>query len=144
MLYLTPTIVNDGRRLIVSPHGASFMMIPPVSAAHRQTLEVDAVDYRWMFGAQSADSLRFLTALRMNATYPYILPNVHLPSSPGIEVMDAGALDNYGLFTAIRFVQVFRDWIETHTSGVVLVNQYLRTHGRDFSQQQHRGYRRLV
>jgi hypothetical protein len=121
MLYLTPTIVNDGRRLVVSPHGASFMMIPPVGAAHRQTLEVDAVDYRWMFGAQSADSLRFLTALRMNATYPYILPNVHLPSSPGIEVMDAGALDNYGLFTAIRFVQVFRDWIETHTSGVVLV-----------------------
>ncbi|MDZ4679007.1 MAG: patatin-like phospholipase family protein [Saprospiraceae bacterium] len=121
MLYLTPTIVNDGRRLVVSPHGASFMMIPPVSAAHRQTLEVDAVDYGWMFGAQSADSLRFLTALRMNATYPYILPNVHLPSIPSIEVMDAGALDNYGLFSAIRFVQVFRDWIEKNTSGVVLV-----------------------
>jgi len=121
MLYLTPTIVNDGRRLIISPHGASFMMIPPVNPAHRHTLEADAVDYRWMFGAQSADSLRFLTALRMNATYPYILPNVHLPSVPGIEVMDAGALDNYGFFSSIRFVQVFRDWIEKHTSGVILV-----------------------
>ncbi|NUO02411.1 MAG: patatin-like phospholipase family protein [Saprospiraceae bacterium] len=121
MIYLTPTIVNDGRRLLVSPHGTSFMMVPPVGAAFRQTLEIDAVDFRWMFGPQSADNLRFLTALRMNATYPYVLPNVHLPSNPGIEVMDAGALDNYGFFSAIRFIQVFRDWIEQHTSGVVLV-----------------------
>ncbi len=121
MLYLTPTIVNDGRRLIISPQGVSFMMNPPDYTKFRQPLEADAVDFRWMFDKQRADSLRFLTALRMNATYPYVLPNVHLPSSPGVEVMDAGALDNYGFFAAIRFVQVFREWIETHTSGVVFV-----------------------
>jgi len=63
----------------------------------------------------------FSTALRMNATYPYILPNVYLPSQPSVEVMDAGFRDNYGLMSATRFIHVFRDWILNNTSGVVLV-----------------------
>ncbi len=121
MLYLTPAIVNDGRRLVISPQGVSFMMNSPANRAFHQPMDADAVDYRWMFSNQHADSLRFLTALRMNATYPYILPSVHLPSKPSVQVMDAGALDNYGFFSAIRFVQVFRDWIEENTSGVILM-----------------------
>ncbi|NRB61483.1 MAG: patatin-like phospholipase family protein [Saprospiraceae bacterium] len=121
MLYVTPAIVNDARRMIISPQGVSFMMIAPVGTAHDQTVEVDAVDFGWLFKDQGADSLRFSTALRMNATYPYILPNVHLPSDPKIEVMDAGFRDNYGLLSATRFLQVFRHWIMENTGGVVLV-----------------------
>ncbi len=121
MLFLTPSIVNDARRLIISPQGVSYMMVAPVARDIPRQVEVDAVDFGWMFHAQKADSLRFLTALRMNATYPYILPNVHLPSNPQVEVMDAGFLDNYGILSATRFIQVFRDWILENTSGVVLV-----------------------
>ncbi len=40
--------------------------------------------------------MRLLTALRINATFPYVLPNVWLPSKPVIDVMDAGLRDNYG------------------------------------------------
>ena len=121
MLYVTPAVVNDARRMIISPLGTSFMMIAPVGTESGETVEVDAVDFGLLFREQGADSLRFSTALRMNATYPYILPNVHLPSKPEIEVMDAGFRDNYGLMSATRFLQVFKDWMLENTSGVVLV-----------------------
>jgi hypothetical protein len=121
MLYVTPAVVNDARRMIISPQGVTFMMIAPIGTEYRETVEVDAVDFGWLLREQEADSLRFLTALRMNATYPYILPNVHLPTNPQIEVMDAGFRDNYGLLSATRFMQVFKDWIREHTSGVIMV-----------------------
>jgi hypothetical protein len=121
MLYLTPSIVNDARRLIISPQGVSYMMKAPVGQRYPKAVEVDAVDFRWMFQDQDAGNLRMLSAVRMNATYPYVLPNVHLPSRPGIEVMDAGFLDNYGIVSATRFIQVFREWILENTSGVMLL-----------------------
>lgn len=121
MLYITPSIVNDGRRMIISPHGVSFMTIAPIGVEKREILEIDAVDFGKVFAEQGANEMLFSTALRMNATYPYILPNVYLPSEPGLEVMDAGFRDNYGINSATRFIQVFKDWIIENTSGVVLV-----------------------
>ncbi len=121
LLYLTPSILNDGRRLIISPQGVSYMMLAPVGTQRKNAVEVDAVDFGWLFEQQGASDLLFTTALRMNATYPYVLPIVHLPSTPMLEVVDAGFRDNYGIQTATRFIQVFRDWIKENTSGVVLV-----------------------
>ncbi len=121
LLYLSPAIVNDGRQMIISPQGVSFMMLPPVGFAQPKAYEIDAVDFRWLLGAQGADSLRFLTGLRMNATYPYILPTVHLPTQPTIALVDAGFRDNYGIQSATRFIQVYQDWIKENTSGVILV-----------------------
>jgi hypothetical protein len=57
----------------------------------------------------------------MNATFPYILPNVWLPCDPVIDVMDAGFRDNYGQETAARFLHVFRQWILENTSSVIVV-----------------------
>ncbi|MBX2930224.1 MAG: patatin-like phospholipase family protein [Saprospiraceae bacterium] len=121
MMYITPTVVNDGRRMIISPQGVSFMMNSPIGIRQPDAVEIDAVDFGRLFARQDADDLRFLTALRMNASYPYVLPTVHLPTRPGIELMDAGFRDNYGLLSAARFIQVFHEWIQEHTSGVVLV-----------------------
>ena len=81
----------------------------------------DAIDFGRMFEDQNAFNLRFTTALRMNATYPYVLPNVHLPSVPEVEVLDAGFRDNQGIISATRFIHVFKDWITENTSGVILV-----------------------
>ena len=36
MLYITPSIVNDGRRMIISPHGVSFMTIAPIGVEKRE------------------------------------------------------------------------------------------------------------
>ncbi|MEZ5041008.1 MAG: patatin-like phospholipase family protein [Saprospiraceae bacterium] len=121
MLYLSPSILNDSRRLLISPQGLSFMMIAPVGLERQNTVDVDAVDFQWLFNAQGADQLRFTTALRMNATYPYVLPMVHMPTNPGITLADAGLRDNYGILSATRFIQVFQDWIKENTSGVVLL-----------------------
>ncbi len=121
MLYLSPAILNDSRRLIISPQGASFMMIAPVGLERQNTVEVDAVDFRWLFEERDGDQLRFTTALRANATYPYVLPMVHLPTQPGIALADAGLRDNYGILSGTRFIQVFQDWIRENTSGVVLI-----------------------
>ncbi|GAB5552671.1 MAG: hypothetical protein Sapg2KO_22620 [Saprospiraceae bacterium] len=121
LLYITPAILNDGRKLYISSQGVSFMMTSPIGVEEPDLVEIDGVDFRALFKAQSPDSLRYLSALRMSATFPYILPSVHLPSQPSIEVMDAGFLDNYGLKSSIRFIQVFKDWILANTSGVVLL-----------------------
>ena len=121
MMFITPSIVNDGRRMLISPLGLSYMTKTPVAYSKRNTVLSDAVDFGKMFKEQDAMNLKFTTALRMNATYPYILPNVHLPSNPEIEVLDAGFRDNHGITSATRFIHVFKDWILQNTSGVVLV-----------------------
>jgi hypothetical protein len=93
-----------------------------------RTTDVDGVDFMRMFGKQGADSLLISSAVRMNATYPYILPFVTLPTKPIIKVMDAGLRDNFGLSTSAKFLYAFKDWINANTSGVVIfqVRQYKR------------------
>ncbi len=120
MLFITPYIVNDARRVVISPHSVSYMAAAP-SVEKEGGYDLDAVDFQRLFRNQSPDSLRFLSALRMNATYPYVLPRVTLPTKPDIEVMDAGYRDNFGLKTATRFTTFFKDWIKANTSGIVIV-----------------------
>ncbi len=122
MILLTPAIVNDGRKLYISPQHVSYMHIRLPHESHNHPSIIKGVDFRRLLDEQQADSLRFLTALRMNAAFPYVTPNVTLPTSPAIQIMDAGMTDNFGISDALRFMFVFRDWINTHTSGVVLLN----------------------
>ena len=120
-LFLSPSIINDGRRMIISPHGVSYMMAPPIAVRKQGLMEIDAIDFGRLLEKQDAGNLLFSSALRMNATFPYILPNVYLPTTPAIEVMDAGFRDDFGIKSAARYLHVFRDWIREHTSGIVLV-----------------------
>lgn len=122
MMVVSPFILNDMRRLIISPQGVSYLMKPPSPTRIADQVEVDGVDFGKLFAAQNADSLSFNSALRMNCTFPFILPNAWLPSDPSLEIMDAGLRDNYGLSLPIRFVHAFRDWIEENTDGVVFVS----------------------
>jgi hypothetical protein len=121
LLMVTPFVLNDSRRLLISSQGVSYMMRAQSRPHLSEKIEIDGVDFRKLFTTQDADSLTFTSALRMNCTYPYILPNAFLPSKPMLEIMDAGFRDNYGTLTATRFVQFFQDWVATNTSGVVLL-----------------------
>ncbi|RMG81980.1 MAG: patatin-like phospholipase family protein [Bacteroidetes bacterium] len=121
LMFITPSIVNDGRRMIISSQGVTYMMAAPVGLRIPRSVGIDAVDFGRLLENQNAQNLEFTSALRMNATYPYILPNVYLPTDPQIEVMDAGFRDNFGIKSATRFIHVFKDWIKENTSGVVLV-----------------------
>ena len=120
MLLLSPTIVNDGRKLYVSPLNMSFMNSSEDTLGNGG-LKIRGVDFNRLFEDQDSEDLSFLTALRMSASFPYITPRISLPSEPPVEIMDAGISDNFGISDAIRFIYVFREWIEENTSGVVFL-----------------------
>ncbi len=130
-LILTPSIVNDGRRLLLSAQGSSHLMIASSGKLTDSPLVPDAIDLATLVGPNQRDSLRFLTALRMNATYPYILPFVDLPTEPALSVMDAGYRDNYGILTAARFVQIYAEWLKENTSHVIFIQTSTYFGGRD-------------
>ncbi len=120
-LIISPTLVNDGRKCYISPQPVSWLCTP--ANLHRSLLQpqIDGIDFRAFYREQGADSLLMTSALRMNATFPYILPNVALPSKPLTEAMDAGLRDNFGLETSTRFIHQFSDWLKENTSGVLLL-----------------------
>ena len=120
LLLLSPTIVNDGRKLYVSPQNLSFMNTSEDEIGNGG-LKIRGVDFNRLFKEQDADGLSFMTALRMSASFPYITPRINLPSEPALEIMDAGISDNFGISDALRFTYVFRDWIAENTSGVVFL-----------------------
>jgi hypothetical protein len=120
LIIFNSTINRDGRRMMVSTQPISFMMKPIVFADDVQA-SPDAVDFAAMFEKQDPLHTRLLTALRMNATFPYVLPNVWLPSNPVIDVMDAGLRDNYGEETTLRFIENFKDWLKENTSKIIIL-----------------------
>ncbi len=128
MLIMAPTIINDHRRLYICAQPVSYLSRPTGKDYRPRLTDVDGVDFQRLFANQGADSLRISSAVRMNATYPYILPYVTLPTKPVIKVMDAGMRDNFGLSVSAKFVYAFKDWINANTSGVVFVQirQYKR------------------
>ncbi|HWB90317.1 MAG TPA: patatin-like phospholipase family protein, partial [Puia sp.] len=121
LMLFNPVITRDSRALVISTQPVSFLMRPRFDSTKMPPMDPDAVDFGAMFARQNPMNLRLLTALRMNATFPYVLPNVWLPSRPVIDVMDAGYRDNFGELNAVRFLNAFRDWLRQNTSGVVLL-----------------------
>jgi hypothetical protein len=120
MLY-SSTITSDGRKMMISTQPISFMMRDWPDTAGGIFAEPDAIDFSAMFKRQDPLNLRLLSALRINATFPYVLPNVWLPSTPIIDVMDAGMRDNYGQETSLRFLSIFNDWLAANTRGVAFI-----------------------
>jgi len=120
LIIFNSVITRDGRKMMLSSQPVSFMM-KPLAFSSDTSYSPDAVDFAALFEKQNPRNIRLLTALRMNATFPYILPNVWLPSEPIIDVMDAGLRDNFGQETTLRFIDHFKDWIMANTGGVVLV-----------------------
>lgn len=121
MMIIAASIVNDGRRLYFSPQPISYMNNAAPLARRTIRTRTRGIEFGRFFKHHHADSLRLTTALRMNATFPYIMPNVLLPSEPAMEVMDAGLSDNFGVNDAVQFLYVFREWIARHTSGVIII-----------------------
>ncbi|MBK7433088.1 MAG: hypothetical protein IPI66_03735 [Chitinophagaceae bacterium] len=120
LLISNSTISRDGRKMMISSQPISFLMKPAI-AANDSSVSPDAVDFNALFAKQDPMNLRLLSALRMNATFPYVLPNVWLPTDPVIDVMDAGLRDNFGQETTLRFIEYFKDWIMENTGGVIIV-----------------------
>jgi hypothetical protein len=121
MIIFTPTILNDGRRLLISPLDISFLSNKKKDRLGNRETVIENIEFRSLFKEQGADELRFLSALRMNATFPYILPAVTLPSTPEMEVMDAGIRDNYGKLTTYEFLNSTKDWVNENMKKVIII-----------------------
>jgi predicted acylesterase/phospholipase RssA len=121
MLMITPTSINDGRRLLIGSVPASHLTSITPESAVRNTGEPESIEFARLFAEQGAADLKLTSALRMNASFPYITPVVTLPSEPPMRAMDAGVRDNYGYRVTLAFLNTYRHWIAENTSGVVII-----------------------
>jgi len=121
MVIMAPTITNDGRKLYISSQTVSYMG-GAYPNPNPETKKIRGIDFIRLFQDHGSQDLRFLSALRMNATFPYITPNISLPTDPKIEIMDSGFSDNFGVSDAVHFLHVFRNWISENTSGVIILS----------------------
>ncbi len=119
MMIFTPTIINDGRTLIISPQHTSYLLASDFNKTNNPHV---SVEFKRLYKDFGADSIRFLTVLRLNSTFPYVAPIVAMPGKPQFQIMDAGIRDNYGTSTALQFLYAFRDWIKENTGGVIFLN----------------------
>ncbi len=121
LIFFNSVVTRDGKKMVISTQPVRFMMQGKQDTSHLPATDPDIIDFRSFFSKQDPDNLRVLTALRMNATFPVVLPNVWLPSRPVVDVMDAGLRDNYGQETALRFLANFDEWLQKNTRGVLLI-----------------------
>ena len=136
-LIISPTFVESGRRLLFSNldlygltttssksrRGVSFGpgdgMAQPPTGAH-SLYSRSAIEFFRIF-PQAHSAFRLKTAVRMNATFPYISPAVSLPVDPPRRLVDAGYYDNYGVNLAMSWAYLNRNWIAENTSGLGLI-----------------------
>lgn len=115
------TVINDGRKLLVSAQPVSYLTRPVYSLPDSTYPPLDGVEFSRLFAAQDALNLRTTTALRMSATFPLVLPVVKLPANPEVNIMDAGLRDNFGVETSLRYLRVFADWIAANAGEVIIL-----------------------
>lgn len=121
MLFIAGTSIADSRKVIFASQPVTYLMTASSPNNPKINYEIDAIDFGSYFKDCNPYNLRFSSALRINATYPLILPTVSLPSNPQIDLMDAGLRDNYGMEISNRFLNTHKEWINANTSGVVIV-----------------------
>tara|TARA_R110002049_G_scaffold194392_1_gene363271 strand:+ start:6513 stop:8738 length:2226 start_codon:yes stop_codon:yes gene_type:complete len=118
MMLLSPAIINDGKILLTANHPLSFMCQD--NSGYQVSMN-ENVEYSRLLAGKKPLNTRFISALRMSATFPYIMPTIELPTEPTLEILDAGLRDNYGIKTSLRYLYQFKDWVNKNTSGVVLI-----------------------
>lgn len=114
-MIFAPTIIDDGKRMLISSQPMGFL-------SHRNFNGIsENIEYSKLLKDNLADSTRMASVLRMNATFPYILPMVTLPTKPEVTIMDAGLRDNYGGKLTVEYILELKNWIKENTSGVIVI-----------------------
>ncbi len=121
LMVLAPSVVNDGRRLLIACQPVSYLCYEYPDLRRQLNLTVENIEFNRFFENHNPKGLLLTSALRVNSTFPYVLPYAALPTKPRIEVMDAGLRDNNGTKITVQYLSVFKDWIEKNTSGVIIL-----------------------
>lgn len=122
-IILSPMLVETGALALFSNLDLTALRrrgLPPNAGPgdeNKSSVEV----FRAFPGAHAAMALA--TAVRLNATFPYVSPAISLPTRPDRRPVDAGYYDNYGidLLTAYLQQEEIRDWILAHCAGVAVI-----------------------
>jgi predicted patatin/cPLA2 family phospholipase len=115
-MIFSPTIINDGRRLLISSQDLSF-----ITSSANNNSSFENVEFHQLLRNQKANNVRFSSILRASATFPFVMPMITLPTIPEVQLMDAGIRDNYGGKTTMQYLSSLKDWIKENTSGVVVI-----------------------
>lgn len=112
-IVFSPMIVETGQPLLITNLDIDCML------ADRRT--ESAVFFDWFPAARKTFQVR--TAVRMNASFPYVSPATALPTIPYRRIVDAGYYDNYGVDLAVAYLAHprIRDWVVKNTSGVAVI-----------------------
>ncbi len=112
-MIFSPMIVETGQQLLISDLNLSHL-----DAVKKQ----EAVE---LFGhfPNARKTFKIRTAVRMQATFPYISPAVSLPTEWSSRVVDAGYYDNYGIVVAAQMLldQIVREKIAEKYKGVLIL-----------------------
>jgi hypothetical protein len=120
LMIFSPTIVNDGRRLLMSSQSLSFLTKNKDYPTHVKS-SFENIDYQSFFSENNPQEMRFSSVLRASATFPFIIPMMTMPTEPGMQLMDAGIRDNYGTKTTMDYLFSIEKWIKENTSGVIIL-----------------------
>jgi hypothetical protein len=120
VMIFSPTIANDGRRLLMSSQSLRFLTEGNSESSNRSN-SYENIDYQSFFAKNDPQKIRFSSVLRANATFPFIMPMVTMPTYPEMQLMDAGIRDNYGTRTTMEYLSQLSEWINENTSGVIII-----------------------
>jgi hypothetical protein len=121
-LVYSPLLVEDGRRLLISNLDLAPIartLGPQTSCPAACEQSISAVQLFACGG--EVDRVKLSTVARLNATFPWVTSAALLGSTPDRRVVDAGYYDNYGVDVATAWIHENADWLEHHTSGVLLL-----------------------
>lgn len=114
-ILFSPIIVEDGRRLLIGSNPNQDLLNKSLFNNY------EFIDFFHFFRKQNILKTRFTSVLRSNATFPYIMPMISMPTTPEIHLMDAGIRDNFGSKLTFHYLNNYKEWIKENTSGVVIV-----------------------
>ena len=120
MLIFSPAEIENGRKVLISSTGISFLSYPfkTIQNSHSK-INIDFLNKYKNYGSEN---LRFTTAVRMNASFPFISPYVSMPGKDQLKLSDAGMNDNYGLSTSLQFLSAYSNWFVKNTDKIIIIN----------------------
>jgi hypothetical protein len=116
-LVYTPMVVHDGRRLVVANLDTAAITRARTGPGEPSLTGVSLFD---LFPG-AAPHVTLARAARMSASFPFVSPFAEVPTAPPVQLVDAGAYDNYGVAVGAGWIHENRGFLARCTSGVALL-----------------------
>jgi hypothetical protein len=112
-IIISPALVETGQPLLISNTKLGSLR----SISDKRSMEFFA-----MF-SDAVSTFKMTTAVRMSASFPYISPATDIPTTPSLRVVDAGFYDNYGITSAVEYLEMndVKEWLLDNTSRVIII-----------------------